>query len=463
MKLKEWFDKIIDYIDSNRGNITKLLLSILAFISLVVVFFVSSDEMSVGKEVEHLVKSIESRKYQIAYDYYQDIKNEFSPSKMERFNKSASKKINNVVINSGDKYIGGQISKEHFIGIINTVNSLDEISVNSGNIIEQAKRVEKMYIDENVTYDVALSYMTAVSTLNSINDELDNYKQNIKSVYESRTIYSEATNNQQIKNYYEAIEGYNKVIELDKKYYKLAKTAKEECINVMYDYYIQLAKDYNDKGNYEDAIKYIEYLKAYYPEDEKVSQLNEEYQKNLDLYTMSSDDIISLISKKMKTNKEGLSVEVFQQMVNGIKFYYVELYKYEELIDEILVDGKTKKIYSYKSFEKDYNSAYSDGYFKIISNGEFRFALSEGECIFTLENKLKEKKESFKKIEVVPQENISRYINNNDKLEKFIKENNSVYYYALVNKGFFKKKELYLIDMYTKQVYFVEDDQVIEY
>ena len=130
MKFKELFDKFADFIDNNRGNITKLLLSTLAFIALIVVFFISSDEMSISKEVDHLVKNIESRKYQIAYDYYETLKSDFSGSKMSRFNKSASKKINSVIINNGDKYVNGQISKEQYIGLINTVNALDNININ---------------------------------------------------------------------------------------------------------------------------------------------------------------------------------------------------------------------------------------------------------------------------------------------------------------------------------------------
>ena len=149
-----------------------------------------------------------------------------------------TKKINSVIINNGDKYINGQITKEQYIGLINTANALDEITVNVENLIEQAKRVDEMYLQENISYDVALSYMNIASSLNGINEDLDDYKQNIKDFYESRAVYEEATNNQQVKKYHEAIDGYNKVLEEDKKYYKLAKTAKEECIKIMYDYYI---------------------------------------------------------------------------------------------------------------------------------------------------------------------------------------------------------------------------------
>ena len=299
--------------------------------------------------------------------------------------------------------------------------------------------------------------------INYIKDWFWKSKQNIKNFYESRTVYEEATNNQQVKKYHEAIDGYNKVLEEDKKYYKLAKMAKEECINTMYDYYIQKASEANEKGNYDEAIKYIGYLKPYYQDDEKIASLESEYQENLALYTMTSDDIISLISKKMESSREGLSINSYQQMINGGKFYYVELYKYDTLIDEILVDSKTKKIYSYKSSDKDFGATYSDGYFKVITNGEFRFALSEGECSFALENKLKEKDETFKSVEIVSRKNSNKYVKNKKVLEDFINNNKNAYYYAVVNKGFFKKKELFLIDMYTKDIYMVENDNVVNY
>ena len=43
---------------------------------------------------------------------------------MNRLNKSVSKKINKLLLDSGDKYITGQISKEQYIGLINTIQTL---------------------------------------------------------------------------------------------------------------------------------------------------------------------------------------------------------------------------------------------------------------------------------------------------------------------------------------------------
>lgn len=74
----------------------------------------------------------------------------------------------------------------------------------------------------------------------------------------------------------------------------------------MYDYYILQANSANDNGNYEEAIKYIEYLKPYYENDDKLLELESKYQENLALYSMTTDDIINLISKKWELIKKDL-------------------------------------------------------------------------------------------------------------------------------------------------------------
>ena len=91
MNLKEKFDEWIDFIDSKKKIIITTSLSILGFIVLIIIFLVSSDELSVSKESNILVKNIEQRKYSIALNNYEDWEKEFSRSKMNRLNKSVSK------------------------------------------------------------------------------------------------------------------------------------------------------------------------------------------------------------------------------------------------------------------------------------------------------------------------------------------------------------------------------------
>ena len=93
MKFGELLNKCLDIIDNNRKAIITVSLSILGLILLALVFFVSSDEVSVGNEANILLKNIEQRKYSIALENYQEWEKEFSTSKMNRLNKSAGYNI----------------------------------------------------------------------------------------------------------------------------------------------------------------------------------------------------------------------------------------------------------------------------------------------------------------------------------------------------------------------------------
>ena len=150
MNLKEKFDEWIDFIDFRKKTIVTISLSMLGFIVLLIIFLVSSNELSVSNESNILVKNIEQRKYSIALSNYENWEKEFSKSKMNRFNKAVSKKINKLLLDTGDDYVNGQISKEQYIGLISTINALQNIKVDLNKIKEQAKRVYEMYQDEHI-------------------------------------------------------------------------------------------------------------------------------------------------------------------------------------------------------------------------------------------------------------------------------------------------------------------------
>lgn len=354
MNFRDLFEKAVDFIDEKRKSIVAISLSTLGVIVLMIVFFLSSNEFSVGKEANELLKIIEKRQYSIAVDYYTSIEKKFSDSKMERFNKSVSKKINKLLLNSGDKYLDGDISQESFIGLINTVKELKKISIDVDDLLAQADRVREMYKEENTTYDIAINYINTVSLLNGMGSNLDVYKQNIETIKESRDVYDSAVKDQKVYKYYEAIEKYNKVLKEDEKYYSMAQNGKEQCIEEMYDYYISRAEEANTSGDYERALQYIEYLKEDYSDDEKVQSLEKKYKKNLSLYTLTSDDIINVIAKKSGKDKANLSINSLPQMIKNNKYYYAEVYEYDKLINEVLVSAKTKDLYSYKDGKKDY-------------------------------------------------------------------------------------------------------------
>lgn len=463
MGFKELFDKSVDFIDSKRKSIITISLVGLGIILLAIVFFVSSDELSVSKEANVMIQNIENRKYNIASNYYSDLEKDFSKSKMDRFNNAIAKKINRLLLVNGDKYISGQITKEHYAGLINMINSLEGISMDVKKMVDQAKRVSDMYSEENLDYDIAISYINTASSLNSIGNELSEYKQNIEVINDSRVVYEKAVKNEQIKNYYEAIEDYKKVIPEDKKYYNQAQKGIDNCVDEMYDYYIEKADESNENGDYEKALEFIQYLKPYYPDDEEVLNLEKKYKKNLSLYTLSSEDILNLISKRSGKEKESLEVSSFQQMINKEKYYYVEVYQYDKLVDELFIDPKTKKIYSHKDNNKDYKSTYVDGYFKILEDGNIKFAISEGEAKFILENKLTEKGNKFKSISIISEDKVDSYIKGMKTLDEAIGKKRNTYYYGLVHRGIFKQKQLYVVDMYSKKVYSITDDGLKQY
>ncbi|MGL5329943.1 MAG: UbiD family decarboxylase [Peptostreptococcaceae bacterium] len=463
MNFKEVFEKSIDFIDIHRKKIIIASLSILGCIFLGIILVISSDELSVEKEASELLQSIEQRKYSIALDYYNDKKIEFSTTKMSRFNKAISKKINKLLVESGDKYISSEITKEHYIGIINTINALGDIEVDVGRIIEQSKRANEMYEDENISYDIAISYMNTVSTLNGIVNDLDVYTHNIKQLHDSREVYEQGIKNQNNNMYYEAIKEYDKVLQKDEKYYSLAQKNKKQCIEDMYDYYLNKISECDQSGNYEEALKYVKYIKEYYKDDEQILQLEKEYNEKLSIYTLSSEDIINLISKKSGKSQDSLSITSFYQMIDGNKYYYVEVFEYEILVDEILIDAKTKQVYSYKDTDKNYNTVYSDGYFRVLQDGEIQFAISQDKAEFILGTKFENNGVKYKSISKISEDKADKYIQDKQGLDQLLGKNKDLYYYELVNKGLFKKKEVYIINMYTQEVYSLSQEKIKKY
>lgn len=463
MGFKETFDKCIDCIDLHRKKIIIGSLSVLGLILLGIIFVLSGDELSVEKESNILLKNIESRQYTVAVDYYSDCKKKFSESKMQRFDKSITKKINKLLLESGDNYIREEMPKEQYIGLINTINTLENIQIDLERIIDQSKRVSEMYKDENITYDISLSYMNTISMLNGIVNELDGYKNNIKELYQSRNVYEEAKKNHDNHMYYEAIQGYDKVLEKDKKYYELAQKQRKQCIETMYDYYRQKIDECDSNGNYEQALKYVQYIKTYYEDDENILSLEKEYSKKLSLYTLSSNDIVNLISKKSGKKKDNLSINSFYQMIDGNKYYYVEVFEYEVLVNEVLINAKTKEIYSYRDNEKYYENNYSDGYFRANADGKIQFTISSEKAQFILDNKLQEKEEKYKEITQIDKEKASRYVEDTQKFDQILNSNDNLYYYELVNKGFFKPKDVYMINMYTEQIYIISTEKIEEF
>ncbi len=77
-----------------------------------------------------------------------------------------------------------------------------------------------------------------------------------------------------------------------------------------------------------------------------------------------------------------------------------------------------------------------------------------------MEKKLNELGDNYKYLAIEEKEKALRYVDDTKVVENFVGKNNDIYYYAVVNRGFFKSKEVYLINPYTKQIYKVEDNSV---
>lgn len=460
MIMKDFFIKIVEFVDKHNKVIVKTALVILGVILLSLTIFFSANSFSVSSESNKLVDYIEKRNYGEATSYYNKVKEEFSESKMDRFSKSLSKKINKILVNYGDRYIKGEIGKDYFISLINIINELDTVYIDASNIIDQAKRVNDLYLQEKISYKTAMGYIQAVSTLKISKNEIYVYAKKIDVIEDSRKVYNLGVKDQEKKMYKEAISNYDKVMSEDKKYYDLAQDKKEECIKDMYDYYIEKSNTENENGNYQQALEYIDYLKQYYLDDDYLNELSSKYEKNLKMYSMTNDEIVALISKKSGMDKADIRTNIFQQMVNGSKYYYVETFVNKDRVDEFLINPRNKKVYSYLDEKKTYNNNYSDGYWRATKDGSVEFTISKNTAISILEKKLKEHSEKYKYVTIEEKNNALKYIENKEQLDKFIGKNNDIYYYAVVNRGFFKSKEVYLINPYTKQIYKVSEDKI---
>lgn len=458
--MNDLFEKFIEFIDRNNKIIVRGCVTLLGIIVIAIFIFISADSFTVTNESDQLLDYIEQRNYSLSVSYYDKVKKEFSPQKMERFSKSFSRKVNKVLMNYGDKYIKGEIGKEYYISLINIINELDTINLDMESILNQVKRVNELYLAEKLTYNSAMGYMQAISNLKISKNDIDSYTKKIEVIEDSRKIYNLGLQYQNKKMYKEAIENYDKVISEDKKYYELAQKKKETCIDQMYDYYIEKAQNENQKGEYQNAIEYINYLKEYYIDDAKLNELSKEYEKNLQKYTLNNDEIINLISKKSGINRSNITINAYQQIIDGNKYYYVEAFNNGEQIDEFLVEARSRKLYSYLDENKSYNNYYSDGYWRRLENGQIDFSISKNNAESILEKKLSEKNEKYKYIRVEDKDKALRYVKNSEIVDKFIKNRNDIHYYLVVNRGIFKSKQVYMMNVYTKEIYIIDENGI---
>ncbi|WKK94333.1 hypothetical protein Q0Y04_09975 [Clostridioides difficile] len=80
-----------------------------------------------------------------------------------------------------------------------------------------------------------------------------------------------------------------------------------------------------------------------------------------------------------------------------------------------------------------------------------------------LTNTLDEKENKYKKIEILDIEKADRYVKSKKSLEELFGKYKNIYYYAVVNKGLFRGKEVYAINIYNEKIYAISENGLNEY
>lgn len=434
---------------------------LIKILSILLLIFLVWNHFRYHSENRHMMNYIENRQYAIALDYYSSLEKEFSESKMESFDDRLSKKMNKFLEKTGNDFFEGRITKEKFTGFVNMINSLNKLDIKNEKLLKQCEKAAIMYSKDEISYDTAKSFVDSISALQGMEIGTEKYIQQIESIYDSRKIYEQGYEYQTKFQYSKAIEKYQKVLKKDEKYYKKAEDNKNECIEKMYEYYIQEANNAAKKGDYQLAIEDIEYVKKYYPDDEEIDKILKDYQKKLSEYTLNSDDIKNSYSKKADIKPEEITISPLPQMLNGEKYYYVEILKGSKRIDEILIRAKDKKIYSYKDGDRSYKNDYNTDFFRVTIEGNVEFAISKEDAENEFKDELEKNKRVYKKIESIDKEKAERYVKGDKKLNELLNKKENTYFFFIGNKGFLRGKDLYCVDMYNSNVYFLENNRFI--
>ena len=464
MYIKEKIDIYKEFINENKSRVIKIAIISISAIILLTIFILSGERFSVKKEANIIIDNIEKRDYVIAVENYEKYEKNFSNSKMKKLNKDLSIKINTLLLDIGDDFIEKQVTKEQFGGIVNTINLLQNLEINTEGIKQQTHRVLDMYKASNIDYEISKDYMNIVSSLEGLNSQLDLYKVQLNEINQLRELYEQANTLKESKNYHEAIEMYNKITNVDEQIYNKAQENIKICIDEMYDYYIKKAKSSSKQANYERALVYVEYLKKYYEEDKTVLELEAEYKESISLYTLSSDDIKTLIISNSDKDSESLVVDSYRFISNGKNYYQAEIYEYDILVNILLVDPVDKTMYSYNDSEIYFDeNSYTTGCFRIIENDEIEIANSIDKSKFILKNRLNEMNHDYKDIYTIPLSDAKQHVRSKKNLDLILKNESHMYHYFEIKKGWFKPKELFAINMYTQQIYQVENGSIINY
>ncbi|TQQ85828.1 hypothetical protein EXD82_01030 [Peptacetobacter hominis] len=436
---------------------------LVALIVAAIIIFFAGRFMKYDMKAIHLMSLIEQREYAVSLDYYENVETRFSVSEMSKFNECLASKFEKFITESGESFIEGGTSKDLISGYINIINAMGKVEIKGDRIKSLCQKTSDMYNKSEIEYDTAISLVDMMSYINGMSAKVETYRQNIEFISNSREMYESAVGKQEKYQYHQAIEDYDKVIKDDEKCYKSAQKKKDECIEKMYDYYIEQAKSFSNDGDYESALEYVEYVKKYYPDDEKVNELVKTYSEKVSVYTLKTSDIKEIYSDVSGVESKDIEVSMLPQMYNGKKYYYAEVMKNKKVIDEILVNPEDKKVYSYKGENRSYNIDYTEDYFRVNTDGNIEFSINKTDAEKVLKDKFEKKKINYKNIKEIDTSKAEHYTGSEKSISEMTSSSEETYYYFLCDNGFFSKKELYCVNMYNSQVYIFQNNKISQY
>ncbi len=159
-------------------------------------------------------------------------------------------------------------------------------------LVDRYKFYANLYTLRKIEYEEYLKYEQIILTLFPANDVVVDTMTRVQTYYESQRAYVKGTNMQAQGHIEEAIDSYHDVMFNDQHYYKLAQVEIAKCIQLIKEEYMQIAQQYFEKQQYDEAIKQLNYLTSNVT-DEQVESLKWHYQSEYYVYLM--DEIEMLI------------------------------------------------------------------------------------------------------------------------------------------------------------------------
>lgn len=142
------------------------------------------------------------------------------------------------------------------------------------------------------------------------------------------------------KDYFQAIEFYKKITSIDEADYQTAQDQIKKSTTEMYSYYLDKAGSLSKQGNYEEAIRLLTDMSAYYPDD---AQIQSDLQKYREL---------QVAEKSLVSYKGPIEHIFFHPLLaypsltfdgdadsNGFNQYFVTVSEFKKILDQIYANN----------------------------------------------------------------------------------------------------------------------------